>query len=88
MVTEGVETPEQYAFLERNGCDLVQGYLLARPVPLTELRPVLNDIDQRQRSHAFSPLTLAHGTSALTSTDPFPKNLGSHAGASVVRPIR
>ena len=88
VVTEGVETPEQYAFLERNGCDMVQGYLLSRPVPLTELRTVLDDIHQRQHTYAFSSLTLAHGTTALTSTDPFPKSPGPHAGASVVRPIR
>jgi EAL domain-containing protein (putative c-di-GMP-specific phosphodiesterase class I) len=30
-VGEGVETPEQLAFLRGCGCDLVQGYLLGRP---------------------------------------------------------
>jgi EAL domain-containing protein (putative c-di-GMP-specific phosphodiesterase class I) len=28
-----VETEEQRAFLERVGCDEMQGFLLARPVP-------------------------------------------------------
>ncbi|MNI79353.1 putative cyclic-di-GMP phosphodiesterase AdrB [compost metagenome] len=65
MVTEGVETFEQYQFLERHGCDFVQGYLLSRPVPLAELRPVLNEINQRKQSYSVTPLSLVHGTSAL-----------------------
>ncbi|KOY02931.1 putative bifunctional diguanylate cyclase/phosphodiesterase [Pseudomonas nunensis] len=88
VVTEGVETLEQYEFLERHGCDFVQGYLLSRPVPLEELRPVLNEINQRKHAHTVSPLSLARGITGLTLTDPFPKNPGPHAGASIVRPIR
>ncbi|MFJ7793168.1 putative bifunctional diguanylate cyclase/phosphodiesterase [Pseudomonas sp. NPDC096950] len=88
VVTEGVETLEQYEFLERHGCDFVQGYLLSRPVPLEELRPVLNEINQRKHAHTVSPLSLARGITGLTLTDPFPKSPGPHAGASIVRPIR
>ncbi|WP_219096869.1 bifunctional diguanylate cyclase/phosphodiesterase [Pseudomonas sp. UMAB-40] len=88
VVSEGVETLEQYDFLERQGCDLVQGHLLSRPVPLAELPAVLAEINQRKHSRSVSPLSLACGTTALTSTDPFPKSPGPHAGASVVRPIR
>jgi len=88
VVTEGVETFEQYEFLERHGCDFVQGYLLSRPVPLEELRPVLDEINQRKHTHTVNPLSLARGIAALTLTDPFPKSPGPHAGASVVRPIR
>ena len=33
-LAEGVETEEQKAFLISAGCDLVQGFLLRRPVPL------------------------------------------------------
>jgi diguanylate cyclase len=87
VVTEGVETLEQYEFLERNGCDFVQGYLLSRPVPLAQLRPVLNEINQRKHPHIVSPLSLARGTTALASTDLFPGIPGSHAVASVVRPV-
>lgn len=65
VVTEGVETFEQYEFLERHGCDFVQGYLLSRPVPLAELRPVLNEINQRKHARTVSSLSLACGTSAL-----------------------
>ncbi|WP_049276610.1 putative bifunctional diguanylate cyclase/phosphodiesterase, partial [Pseudomonas putida] len=38
VVSEGVETVEQQAFLEAHGCDYLQGYLLGRPVPLADLR--------------------------------------------------
>jgi EAL domain-containing protein (putative c-di-GMP-specific phosphodiesterase class I) len=32
VLAEGVETVEQLAFLQRNGCDTYQGYLSSRPV--------------------------------------------------------
>ncbi|EWM53554.1 bifunctional diguanylate cyclase/phosphodiesterase [Ruminococcus flavefaciens] len=37
-LTEGVETKEQFEFLENIGCDRVQGYLFSKPVPLETLR--------------------------------------------------
>ena len=36
-VAEGVETEEQRAFLEAEGCPLLQGFLLARPMPAAEV---------------------------------------------------
>lgn len=38
VVAEGVETVEQLRFLEAHDCDLVQGFLLGRPVPAEQLR--------------------------------------------------
>jgi len=37
-VAEGVETPDQMAFLESNGCDVIQGYYFSRPLPLSALK--------------------------------------------------
>jgi EAL domain-containing protein (putative c-di-GMP-specific phosphodiesterase class I) len=37
VVGEGVETDEVLAGLEASGCDLAQGYLLARPMPAERL---------------------------------------------------
>jgi EAL domain-containing protein (putative c-di-GMP-specific phosphodiesterase class I) len=40
---ERVESAEQLEHLRRMGCDLVQGYHLARPLPSEEVEPLLGD---------------------------------------------
>jgi EAL domain-containing protein (putative c-di-GMP-specific phosphodiesterase class I) len=37
VLAEGVETIEQQAFLQDQGCDFVQGYLYCKPIPADEL---------------------------------------------------
>ncbi|WP_445599826.1 putative bifunctional diguanylate cyclase/phosphodiesterase [Azospirillum sp. A39] len=37
VVAEGVECPEHVTFLKESGCDLIQGFHIARPMPLAEL---------------------------------------------------
>jgi diguanylate cyclase (GGDEF)-like protein len=41
LVAEGIETQEQKKWLVSHGCDLLQGYLFAKPLPLSELKPYL-----------------------------------------------
>jgi diguanylate cyclase (GGDEF)-like protein/PAS domain S-box-containing protein len=41
VVAEGVETAEQHRFLCRNGCDHLQGFLYARPLPAEEITQLL-----------------------------------------------
>lgn len=80
VVSEGVETAEQRAFLESHGCDYLQGYLLGNPVPLAELRPLLERL-QRQSSR----ITPCCGTAQPGSPDLFAGNPGYRASASVAR---
>jgi diguanylate cyclase (GGDEF)-like protein/PAS domain S-box-containing protein len=41
VVAEGVETVEQFNFLRVQGCDEIQGYYLARPLPAIEISQLL-----------------------------------------------
>ena len=41
VVAEGVETEEQLAFLRSHDCELVQGFLLGRPVPADRISTLL-----------------------------------------------
>jgi len=41
VIAEGVETPEQLAFLQGLGCHLYQGYLHSRPMALEALKGLL-----------------------------------------------
>lgn len=37
VVAEGIETIEQFMYLEDAGCDKIQGYYVSKPLPFTEL---------------------------------------------------
>ena len=41
VTAEGVETEEQAAFLRGEGCDALQGFMLSRPVPETEVEGLI-----------------------------------------------
>jgi diguanylate cyclase (GGDEF)-like protein/PAS domain S-box-containing protein len=47
VTAEGVETEVQRAFLRRNGCDLLQGFLFSRPVPADQFEELLEGSPQR-----------------------------------------
>ena len=49
VVAEGVETPEQLAFLRSLGCDAAQGYYFSRPVPPEELAQLLASWNPKAR---------------------------------------
>jgi len=41
LIAEGVDNPEQLAFLKQGGCEEVQGYLISSPMPAEALRRFL-----------------------------------------------
>jgi diguanylate cyclase (GGDEF)-like protein len=41
VIAEGIETAQQYEFLQQNGCDFGQGFGLAKPQPATQLQILL-----------------------------------------------
>ncbi|MCG7200115.1 EAL domain-containing protein [Marinobacter pelagius] len=43
VIAEGVEKEEQLTFLRQHGCNLVQGYLISRPIPAVELEKALSE---------------------------------------------
>ena len=44
IVAEGVETEDQRDYLVNEGCDLLQGYLLSRPLPAKQFEQLLKNI--------------------------------------------
>ncbi|BDA85971.1 hypothetical protein Sa4125_35130 [Aureimonas sp. SA4125] len=45
VIAEGIETPEQYQLLYREGCREMQGYLFSRPQPYSALPQLLMSIE-------------------------------------------
>lgn len=43
VVAEGVETIEQARYLQDEGCDVLQGYLVSKPMPASEATEMLQD---------------------------------------------
>ena len=55
VVAEGVETAAQQQFMRAAGCDLMQGYYFARPMPAEQLTALLHEhaaLQQPQPAHA------------------------------------
>lgn len=44
-VAEGVETDKQLAYLRQRGCDQIQGYLISRPQPASEIIKILKEFN-------------------------------------------
>ena len=60
VVTEGVETHQQFAFLNQYNCDFIQGHLLSHPVPFEALHSLLQALNTSPlASFDFSPLQLS-----------------------------
>lgn len=54
VTAEGVDSPAAMALLKVMGCDLMQGFLIAKPMPLGELRAFLDaHIDGEQMDFSF-----------------------------------
>lgn len=49
MIAEGVETEEQFAYMRQLGCDQIQGYLISKPVPASELH-LFNAYSQKENA--------------------------------------
>jgi len=43
IIAEGVETETQLSLLRERGCNAIQGYLLSKPLPVSELGSLLSD---------------------------------------------
>jgi len=52
VVAEGIEKPDQLAFLRQQDCDEWQGYLFSKPIPFSEFTELL------QKNHASGNLPL------------------------------
>lgn len=48
VVAEGVETEQQYAIVRRLGCDMAQGYFIARPMPAAQLLTWMDGYEDTQ----------------------------------------
>ena len=54
-VAEGVETEDALLMLRAHGCQLVQGFLIGRPLPAREVGPLLDRLDRAGRNGNGGP---------------------------------
>ena len=65
-IAEGIEEVTQYHLLADLGCDMMQGYLFAKPMPWTELKHHLTNVEEKSRRQSL----LRPETLKTTVTEP------------------
>jgi diguanylate cyclase len=58
VTAEGVESPAAYALLSVMGCDIVQGYLIGRPMPLNDIAAFVAGFDETSIAYPRSTSVL------------------------------
>jgi diguanylate cyclase (GGDEF)-like protein/PAS domain S-box-containing protein len=79
VIAEGVETVEHGAMLMRLGCDLVQGYGIARPMPADEVLAWVGGFDLAptwQAAAGLPPIVSLHGGEPAGGTAQIPLFVG------------
>lgn len=71
VVAEGVETEAQLSFLRMHGCDEIQGYYFARPLPVAECTRALAE----NRRLKFPEINAIPGAPAVLLVDDGPEDL-------------
>lgn len=61
VVAEGVEHPDQLDFLQANGCDLAQGFLLGHPMGPTGMHALVEADTTRRRAHGHDTTAVGVG---------------------------
>ena len=46
-IAEGVETEEQFAYLQELSCDMIQGYYMGRPMPAEGIEKILKELTEK-----------------------------------------
>ncbi|WP_423782370.1 EAL domain-containing protein, partial [Escherichia coli] len=70
VVAEGVETPDCLAWLRQAGCDTVQGFLFARPMPAAAFVGFVNQW-RNTTMNANEPSTSCGTVAKLAMRQPF-----------------
>ncbi|HVL33452.1 MAG TPA: EAL domain-containing protein [Actinomycetota bacterium] len=66
-IAEGIEAVEQRAMLEQMGCEMAQGYLIARPLPKAEADRFVRERADSRTAFSGASQPEAHSTSDVTN---------------------
>lgn len=61
VIAEGIEERRQWEILAAGGCDIAQGYYVARPMPADEVAAWIGSWERRLRSQRIAPQLPARG---------------------------